>query len=136
MIVRSISYQKEDQCFIIKAICEIPHTFLEIESRLYSSLSRIFNRLFSEVDENFNSDQIFYFPYYNRIGINLVFNNLYDPGNQMNLSANDNFKLKFEYALPAGPFDQNQKSEFLNNLTLISNEFNKTIKLLKKENML
>jgi len=136
MIIQGISYQKKDQCFVIDAACEMPNTFLEIESSLYSSLARIFNRLFPEVDQKFNSDQIFYFPYYNQIGINLVFTNLYEPEDEKSLGTNQNFKLKYDYALPAGPFDQNQKSDFLNNLKSVSNELNKNFKLLRKENVL
>ena len=133
LIFKAISYQKQDQRFIINATCEIPNAFLEIDTCLYSSFARIFNRFFPEADKKFNPDQIFYFPYYNRIGIDLIFNNLSEPVAEVGLAAQQNFNWKYDYALPVGPFDQYQKADFLTRWNLTISEFNKTIKLLKKE---
>ncbi|MBN2000773.1 transglutaminase domain-containing protein [candidate division KSB1 bacterium] len=132
IILKDIKWLPEKE-FVLKFSCVLPNSVITIDQNVYVSLSRIFSRLFpSDVADIQNNPDLFYFPYYNRTDLSLNFENLFQVQDQTEPNrSNKNFKLNYSYDLPPGPFNVSQRTDFIQKLTTVTDNFNNNVKLVR-----
>ncbi len=125
MEIEDIQWSKIDEDFIIKTKCRIPNAVISIMDNQYLSLRRILNKItIMENPDDMKADEVFYYPYYNNVNINL---DLIRP------QSGDKVKMNYEYYLPPGPFDLDGAGKFIKEFRKVWDELNKKKKLEKEE---
>ena len=130
IIVNKLKWSKDGAHFYIDANCELPNTILSISPYNYTSLSRVFNSIYPTQISVLILDELFYFPYYNRVEIDLDLPDFYDPDDQIDSTNTNRFKWSYKYEIPPGPFSESQKQEFAQQFESIVIELNKKQKLV------
>lgn len=125
VILNKMNWKEEDKKFSIEIECEIPNSISIIEDNYYTSLTRIFPKLFPSVD--IGNEEIFYYPFYNKVNIDIPIVGL----RKNNVSKN--YNLKIDYYIPPGPFNNEDKSQFADQFVTIKAKFNNKIKLIKAD---
>lgn len=114
--------------FKIEAKCEIPNSAIIIESSIYLSLSRIFDRLLLP-DSDLTEDELYYYPGYNRVAMEIYLENL----SRMDEASPIGYVWHENINLPAGPFSPNEKSDFIRKFKELTEKFNQKVKFELKE---
>ncbi len=112
----------------IQFICDltIQNCFVNINDSYISNLSRIFNMLFPADIQEIDSDALYYYPYYNRVNINLDVKGYQRKDSKQN-------KLLYSLDIHPGPFTESTKNEFIKTFQSAQTDFTKTIQFFKGE---
>ena len=126
IVIKNLSWESTKTAFQIELLCEIPNAAITLDKSIYLSVGRIFNQIFPLDNPPNKDEEIYYFPFYNNIDIQIQINNLQ---NITDNKADEGLNLKLFYSLPPGPFPTSKKESFISNYLSIYNKLNKKYKL-------
>jgi len=112
MIVDTLTWIAEKSKFVVSASCDIPNCRTTLRMQSYASIAKIFPNLLPDDIEDEQQYGIFYFPFFNRVSLNLRIPN-----------DSRTVRLQLQYQLPAGPFDDSGRDEFLRQLNSATKEY-------------
>lgn len=134
ILVSNIRWGKNKTRFQINFKAEFPNSAINIAPYTYLSISRVFNKLFPDIDPiKIDPEQIFYFPYYNHVKMNINFPDLYNPDSDLDIKDQNHFLWEWNYYIEPGPFKENDKDNFMRNYQKISEKLNLKYKLIKRD---
>jgi len=114
IVVDSLRWKSKEGSFTVSASCELPNCITDLHEKSYTSIGKIFPELLPHDMEKEEESKIFYFPFYNRVWVNV------------NISAADRpVTLQYQFQLPAGPFTDSTRAGFLNQLDSVITDMNK-----------
>jgi len=124
MIVKKLTWKNRDGQFIISADCSISNTAAMINGKIYLTGKRIFANIFPDKKLPDNLQEIFCFPSYNHVKINLNFQNLLI----FNADLNEwQHSWYFDFSIPSGPFYENHRQQFVKIYKDIKKRLNKQL---------
>ena len=124
--IKEIKWSKEDHNFTINVTCRIPNSVIKINNASYLSIGKMFSNLMPHMDDGDAEKEIFYYPGYSNIMIDLLVDNLTD-----NLSkSSKGFRLKYDYKMNPGPYSENERDIFIKSFRSISGDINLKYKLM------
>lgn len=128
MHVTSLEWRTDGHRFLIELDCEFENALTTIDSNTYVKPSRVFDSLLPDLVID-KMDQVFYYPYYGRISANVVLEGLGQPAGIASDGGVDRFAWRFACDLDPGPFDEEERADFVAHYTEAANAFRQTIKL-------
>jgi hypothetical protein len=126
--IRDLSWSKDEHNFNINVKCRIPNSITSIDNSSYISLAKIFNNLTRSRDNESIKSDLFYYPGYSSLKVDLKLQNLSDPVS----ISNEGYRLNYECRIDPGPFNDADKNEFNSSFRKINDDLNKRIKLIKR----
>jgi hypothetical protein len=124
MNIRTLTWKVEGSAFHMEVSGEIPNCLTRISPYYYVSFSRLIDMLLPTYD--IDEEELFYFPYYNRVKVRVGFDNLRIVENSLN-------EISFQCVLPPGPYTEVQRKEFLEAYRTVQSDFKKTHKCTSPE---
>jgi transglutaminase-like putative cysteine protease len=131
--IKKLNWEKNGSKFTITAVCELPNTSIAVGNACYSSLSKMFPCLFP-CNVKIRETETFYFPYYNRVSIDLKLSDPQSGLNRQESKTSDDPGWKYNYSIAPGPFNGSSLKEFTAAFSEISKDFNKNAKIIKQGN--
>jgi hypothetical protein len=130
MLISNLSWKTESGQFYMTLNCELPNAVTRIGNSVYTSIDKPFPRLLAEANPIQDSTRLYYYPYYNRISVNVALP-------QIRLEESNNaFHLNGTMNLPPGPFLSNeQQHQFLECYRAVDSLFSQKIKLALQETL-
>jgi hypothetical protein len=130
MLAKKISWTTQRDRFVIDVVCELPNALTVIDKNIYVSFSKAFPEVLPEENPLSRPDELFYYPYYNRMSLNLELAGLRD---HSSTHTSGSYRWMMDVDLPPGPFDTTQKAQFLEEFSRTTGEFTAKTKLVRKE---
>lgn len=102
MTFKSVSWEKGENSFVIRLKVKIPNALLKIDDYYYTSLGKILPDLMPKDALPDNKEDLFYYPYYNRVEA------------EFRLKEFIPEKISFTLDFPPGPYKSNTNDSFRN----------------------
>jgi hypothetical protein len=119
LLVDSVFWTASRNAFSVAARCNIPNSLTTLGEKSYVTPSQLFPNLLPDEIKDSEAKQAFYFPYLNRVSIDL----------SIALASGQLSPVKLEYRLPAGPYDEVSRPAFLAQLSKAHAEYTRPITL-------
>ncbi|MBI5471970.1 MAG: transglutaminase domain-containing protein [Ignavibacteriae bacterium] len=123
IIVQHLAWKSEKSNFSITATCEFPNCVTSLQGNSYTGISRVLPALLPREQGTAERNLTFYFPYYNRVSLDLTLADF------MIFGQPEPAKLQLKYELPVGPFDASTRTNFHSRLDSVLNSFSVAHKL-------
>ena len=134
IILKKLTWEVQSDQFIIHAYCELPNAVVSIDPYFYISASRILSSLFPpESTTELEEHRLFYFPYYNRVHVDLEISNLSLLDETTGQVSQELFRLFYQYAIQPGPFSDYERIQFIDEYNAASKMLNTNYKLIRRE---
>ncbi|HUI31352.1 MAG TPA: transglutaminase domain-containing protein [Candidatus Acidoferrales bacterium] len=127
--IKEVAWKTEPDVFDIDVTLEIPNSVTKIGTSTYTSLHSILPQLFPSELAGIDTTAIFYFPYYDRVGIQLDLKATGGPCVDADSSKGCHQAVHYQYEINPGPLQKVDRSKFMEDFHRISDAFNKTIRL-------
>jgi hypothetical protein len=129
--INDLKWSKGEHNFNVNVRCRIPNSITNIDKISYVSIGNIFNKLIQHTDNAIKDEELFYYPGYNNIIVDLNLYNLYDLAS----NTKKGFRITRNYRIDPGPFLGDKRKDLAAELKAINDEINKKIKLIKRDSL-
>ncbi len=127
IVFENIVGKKNEKGYEIFVKGKIPNALTTIDTISYFTLPHIFPNLLPALPSKQNEQDIFYYPHYNHIQVELTLDNL----REKDASQQSSFIYKEKFSLPTGPFTEEDRISFMDQFLKIQGNMKKNIKLTK-----
>ena len=121
--VDSLSWISSLGSFAVQALCKLPNCIMKLQNKSFISIATIFPGLLPRDMENEKIKEVFFFPYYNRVSVSVTASGGKNP-----------VTAELHFQLPAGPFTNSSRTEFLKQLDSVNTAYNKNYTLTEISN--
>jgi len=118
LIIDSLGWSATRDAFTATVRCGIPNCIATLGENRYLAASRVFPNLLPGDPDDPEVQKAFYFPYYNRVRVDVAI----DAGGD----GRGPFPLQLQYQLPAGPFTDTTRPAFLEQLGKAVTDFTRS----------
>ncbi len=133
IVLRRLNWQSQINQFEIYAACDLPNTVVSIDPYFYVSGSRLLPALFPCGIKTIENEDLFYFPFYSRVQIDLEISDLSLYDEAAGQPSDQPFHLFYPYTLPPGPFTNQGREQFIDDFKSISEKLNTNFKLMRRK---
>lgn len=126
-VVHNSSWQLKPREFILKLDLEIPNCSANVNGSMFTSLKSLFPALFPVQAAPDSSTDIFYFPYYDRVSLDMHLKNEVTGDRDSAVPSAPGYALNYDYRIDPGPLTEAQRPDFLKAFYRIKKSFLKTI---------
>ena len=129
IIIDSLSTAADRENFSISFRCKTPNAFVAIDTITYLAMKDVFPDLIPPMPQKSDDSRLFFNPAFNKWDVELELSNLFPLGMKTDLPC----VVKWNHYLPAGPFSEDGKKEFVEKYQIVIKDFIAKHKYIKRE---
>ncbi len=123
--ISDLLWNEDGPAFFVKAACRFPNALWHAGNSEHIRFDKIFNKLLPQDEPGLDSADVFYYPGYARVDVDVTIPDFQSP-------SGGDFRWEYHLALPSGPFDDTTRGDFLTKYKTESARASKVMQVQRK----